>query len=77
LPVAPHMDAVSDDAKLRMELNFIDYVVGPLWERLAQVYPSLGDRILAMRTNREHFLSHASSSQPQAQLQVADEADSS
>lgn len=35
LPVSPHMDA-PEQTWYKMEVQFIDYVAGPLWERLAQ-----------------------------------------
>lgn len=38
LPVAPHMDATDPAVWAEMELQFIDYVVGPLWGRLGQVH---------------------------------------
>jgi hypothetical protein len=37
LPVAPHMEASEPAVWARMEVEFIDYVVGPLWSRLSQV----------------------------------------
>jgi hypothetical protein len=37
LPVAPHMEASDPAVWARMEVEFIDYVVGPLWSRLSQV----------------------------------------
>ncbi len=37
LPVAPHMDVADAFTRSKMEVHFIDYIVGPLWERLAQV----------------------------------------
>jgi hypothetical protein len=36
LPVSPHMDA-PEQTWCKMEVQFIDYVAGPLWERLGQV----------------------------------------
>lgn len=36
LPVSPHMDC-PEQAWHKMEVSFIDYIAGPLWERLAQV----------------------------------------
>lgn len=37
LPVAPHMVAEEPAVWAKMEVQFIDYVAGPLWERLGQV----------------------------------------
>lgn len=37
LPVAPHMDADEVAVWAKMEVQFIDYVAGPLWERMGQV----------------------------------------
>lgn len=36
LPISPHMDA-PEQTWCEMEVQFIDYVAGPLWERLGQV----------------------------------------
>jgi hypothetical protein len=36
LPISPYMDA-PDQTWYKMEVQFIDYVAGPLWERLGQV----------------------------------------
>jgi len=36
LPISPHMDA-PEQTWYKMEVQFIDYVAGPLWERLGQV----------------------------------------
>lgn len=37
LPVAPHMDAPDAATWAKMEVQFIDYIASPLWERLGQV----------------------------------------
>lgn len=55
LPVAPHMDVADSRTRAKMEVQFIDYVVGPLWERLAQVFPSLQPCVTQMKCNRQCF----------------------
>jgi hypothetical protein len=44
LPVAPHMGAGDAATWAKMEVQFIDYVAGPLWERLGQVRPAVHGR---------------------------------
>ncbi|GBG00359.1 cAMP phosphodiesterase [Raphidocelis subcapitata] len=60
LPVTPHMEASSLADRARMEIQFLDYVAGPLWERLAQAFPALQPCIAQMRFNRRCFQAIAS-----------------
>ena len=41
--MAPHMDATDELDQAQMEVNFIDYICAPLWERLAQVRAARAD----------------------------------
>ncbi|WIA12087.1 hypothetical protein OEZ85_012163 [Tetradesmus obliquus] len=52
LPVAPHMEASDPAVWARMEVEFIDYVVGPLWSRLSQFFPALQQPLQQMHDNR-------------------------
>ena len=38
-----------------MEVNFLDYVVKPLWEQLAQVVPELQPQLDTITCNREEY----------------------
>jgi hypothetical protein len=42
------------------QIQFLDYVAGPLWERLAQAFPALQPCIAQMRFNRRCFQAIAS-----------------
>ena len=59
LPVAPHMEASDPAVWARMEVEFIDYVVGPLWSRLSQV-GCMGPRATAWFLTRDYSQLHAS-----------------
>jgi hypothetical protein len=52
LPVAPHMQADTPEVCAKMEVNFIDYIVLPLWTRLQEVFPELETCITNIHTNR-------------------------
>jgi GAF domain-containing protein len=48
--------AEAEAARASMETHFIDYVVAPLWERLAQCFaPEMAPRLEALRANRDRF----------------------
>ncbi len=38
-----------------MEVKFLDYIVWPLWERLATVLPELQPALSTLRQNRELY----------------------
>lgn len=38
-----------------MEVNFLDYVVKPLWEQLAQVVPELQPQLDMISCNRDEY----------------------
>lgn len=53
---SPSSAAAAAAARADMETHFIDYVVAPLWERLAQCFaPEMDPRVAALRANRERF----------------------
>lgn len=62
LPVAAHMDAHDDPTRCKMELNFIDYIVMPLWDLLANGFPALQSCVVRLKDNRRRFAAMASSS---------------
>ncbi|KAF6255058.1 hypothetical protein COO60DRAFT_253735 [Scenedesmus sp. NREL 46B-D3] len=66
LPVAPHMEASDPAVWARMEVEFIDYVVGPLWSRLSQFYPALQQPLQQMYDNRARFMAMAQHGPPEA-----------
>lgn len=55
IPSAPHMTATDEAVRNRLEVNFIDYVVAPLWQRLAEVLPELAVCTDTLRDNRAEF----------------------
>eukprot|EP00878_Enallax_costatus_P011773 GHUV01012289.1.p1 GENE.GHUV01012289.1~~GHUV01012289.1.p1 ORF type:complete len:856 (+),score=231.71 GHUV01012289.1:611-3178(+) len=62
LPVSAHMAAQEPAVWAKMEVQFIDYVAGPLWDRLGQVFPTLQQPISTMCVNRARFASMAQGS---------------
>ena len=59
LPVSPHMEAAGLEERASMEVQFLDYVAGPLWARLAAAFPSLAPCLAQMRFVRRCFLAVA------------------
>jgi len=55
LPVMAHMDITSESMKYQAEVNFINFIVMPLWKRLAELFPSLDLCLHQMRANKEKF----------------------
>eukprot|EP00210_Caulerpa_lentillifera_P001493 g1432.t1 len=55
LPVSPHMDIKNEVMKYQAEVNFIDFIVTPLWKRLAQLFPPLEICIHQTQTNKKKF----------------------
>jgi len=55
LPVMAHMDITSESMKYQAEVNFITFIVTPLWKRLAELFPSLELCLHQMRANKEKF----------------------
>eukprot|EP00882_Tetradesmus_deserticola_P017298 GHRQ01018529.1.p1 GENE.GHRQ01018529.1~~GHRQ01018529.1.p1 ORF type:complete len:233 (+),score=107.03 GHRQ01018529.1:864-1562(+) len=64
LPVAPHMEASDPAVWARMEVEFIDYVVGPYWGRLSQFFPALQQPLQQMYDNRAKFMAMAQPGPP-------------
>eukprot|EP00002_Diphylleia_rotans_P033211 TRINITY_DN7036_c0_g1_i7.p1 TRINITY_DN7036_c0_g1~~TRINITY_DN7036_c0_g1_i7.p1 ORF type:complete len:1022 (+),score=237.43 TRINITY_DN7036_c0_g1_i7:67-3132(+) len=65
LPVASFMEKGDEISKANLNLNFIKYVVNPLWTRLAQLFPSLRrclDQMEANIASWEKILTHDHSS---------------
>jgi hypothetical protein len=46
------MEASSPDVCAKMEVNFIDYIVLPLWSRLQEVFPELEPCLDNIHSNR-------------------------
>ena len=40
---------------VQMEINFLDYVVRPLWEQLVEVVPELRPQLETIAANREQY----------------------
>lgn len=54
LPSQPFMQKPPDDmaAKAKLQVNFIDFVVAPIWEVMADFFPGLQSRVACMKSNR-------------------------
>ena len=50
-----HMDAKDEAMQCSLEINFIDCVVTPLWERMVANFPSLEPCIRQLRANRAAY----------------------
>jgi hypothetical protein len=46
------MEADSPEVCAKMEVNFIDYIVMPLWSRLQEVFPELQPCLANIHSNR-------------------------
>eukprot|EP00742_Colponemidia_sp_Colp-10_P004460 GILJ01004761.1.p1 GENE.GILJ01004761.1~~GILJ01004761.1.p1 ORF type:complete len:1147 (+),score=188.32 GILJ01004761.1:454-3441(+) len=57
LPVAPTMQCNPEDeaAVAQLQMNFIDYVVSPLWTALAGIFPDVQSCCDQMKANREYW----------------------
>ncbi|GIM17067.1 hypothetical protein Vretimale_19613 [Volvox reticuliferus] len=55
LPVTFSVDTSDHVMCARVELNFLDYVVSTLWERLVDVLPELGPQMAQLRVNRARY----------------------
>ncbi|GLC43173.1 hypothetical protein PLESTB_000855000 [Pleodorina starrii] len=55
LPVTFSVDTSDHVMCARVELNFLDYVVTTLWERLVDVLPELGPQLAQLRVNRTRY----------------------
>jgi hypothetical protein len=53
LPFAPHMDGLtSPQAVAKLQVGFVDYVVAPLWNALANIMPEFKELTGHMAANR-------------------------
>ncbi|KAG2484698.1 hypothetical protein HYH03_016527 [Edaphochlamys debaryana] len=55
LPVTFAVDTADHVMCARVELNFLDYVVTTLWERLVDVLPELAPRLQQLKVNRTRY----------------------
>ncbi|KAG2432321.1 hypothetical protein HYH02_013041 [Chlamydomonas schloesseri] len=55
LPITFAVDTADHVMCARVELNFLDYVVLSLWERLVDVLPELGPQLALLRVNRARY----------------------
>ncbi|GIL46507.1 hypothetical protein Vafri_3502 [Volvox africanus] len=55
LPVTFSVDTSDHVMCARVELNFLDYVVSTLWERLVDVLPELAPQMAQLRINRTRY----------------------
>lgn len=54
----------------QMELRFLDYIVWPLWERLAAVLPELAPALATLKRNRELYAALAESVEKEQALRA-------
>ncbi|GBG27136.1 cAMP-specific 3',5'-cyclic phosphodiesterase [Hondaea fermentalgiana] len=54
LPSQPHMCSPPDDivAKGKLQISFVDFIVGPLWAVIQDIFPQLVDRYETLESNR-------------------------
>merc|ERR1719263_1664300 len=52
LPVSHFMDATAPEAKVKMELGFINFIVAPIWTALAQLLPEVEPCLEFVDANR-------------------------
>lgn len=59
--VPPHIVNLDDEAaQCRLQVNFIDYLVAPLWNSIGAILPEVKASYVAnLRTNRDYFFEHA------------------
>ena len=56
IPVTAMFDtAVNSPAQAKLNVNFIDYVVHPLWEAMVNFLPELRVQLVQMRSNRSRW----------------------
>ena len=56
LPAAPHMRGLDDLRKqMSLQVNFIDYLVLPLWTHVAILMPSLAPRVKQLHANKAEY----------------------
>ena len=53
LPVAPHLAKLDTDADIaKLQLGFLDFVVAPLWNAAAMLFPGAKERLDQLKSNR-------------------------
>lgn len=59
--VPPHIVNLEDEAaRCRLQVNFIDYLVAPLWNSISTILPEVKTSYVAsLRMNRDYFFEHA------------------
>jgi hypothetical protein len=58
--VPPHIINLDDEGvKSRLQVNFIDYLVAPLWNAIAGILPEASKYVDNLRASREYFFDHA------------------
>ncbi|GLE00701.1 hypothetical protein PINS_up009489 [Pythium insidiosum] len=58
--VPPHIMNLHDDVvKSRLQVNFIDYLVAPLWNAIASILPETRKYVEHLRANRDFFFEGA------------------
>ena len=55
LDVAPYMLKMNLTARGRVQAGFIDFVLCPWWESMAQLLPELQDRVFTLHTSRKKY----------------------
>lgn len=56
LPVAPHMQNLGDTrTRAKNQVNFIDFVVSPLWTRIVDQLPGLQPCVTCLLDNRKRY----------------------
>ena len=53
MPVAPHLQNLETDLDVaKLQLGFLDFVVAPLWNAAAMLFPAAKERIPQLEQNR-------------------------
>lgn len=58
--VPPHIVNLEDEVvRSRLQVNFIDYLVAPLWNAIANILPDARPTVEYLRQNRDYFFENA------------------
>ncbi|KAF1326752.1 Camp-specific 3', partial [Globisporangium splendens] len=58
--VPPHLVNLDDEVgRSRLQVNFIDYLVAPLWNTIATILPGVRPTVEYLRQNRDYFFENA------------------
>ena len=55
LKVSPFMNPKDEMSKAQLELNFIDYVVSPIWKHIVSFFPKASVHLTNLESNRKHY----------------------